>query len=42
MLLMTLKGTPTIYNGDEIGMQDTPVAYEDTQDPFGRKAGPVY
>ncbi|KAK3765353.1 hypothetical protein RRG08_065109 [Elysia crispata] len=40
MLLMTLKGTPTIYNGDEIGMQDTPVAYEDTQDPFGRKAGP--
>jgi alpha-glucosidase len=25
MLLMTLKGTPFIYNGDELGMRDVPV-----------------
>ncbi|RUS73006.1 hypothetical protein EGW08_019228 [Elysia chlorotica] len=40
MLLMTLKGTPTIYYGDELGMQDSSVAYEEAQDPFGIKIGP--
>ena len=24
MLLLTLRGTPTLYYGDEIGMQDVP------------------
>jgi alpha-glucosidase len=34
MLLLTLRGTPTIYYGDEIGMDDVPVPPERVQDPF--------
>jgi alpha-glucosidase len=34
MLLLTLRGTPTLYYGDEIGMQDVPIAPERVQDPF--------
>jgi alpha-glucosidase len=33
MLLLTLRGTPTIYYGDEIGMTDVPI---NTADPAGR------
>lgn len=35
ILLLTLRGTPTIYYGDEIGMRDVPVPFEDVQDPQG-------
>ncbi|HEY1296130.1 MAG TPA: alpha-amylase family glycosyl hydrolase [Chloroflexota bacterium] len=34
MLLLTLRGTPTVYNGDEIGMHDVPIPPELVQDPF--------
>lgn len=34
MLLMTLRGTPTLYYGDEIGMQQAPILPEQVQDPF--------
>ena len=34
MLLMTLRGTPTIYQGEEIGMVDTPIAPHLVQDPL--------
>ena len=34
MLLLTLRGTPTIYYGDEIGMANVPVPPERVQDPF--------
>jgi alpha-glucosidase len=34
MLLLTLRGTPTIYYGDEIGMEQVPIAPEDIRDPF--------
>jgi len=34
MLLLTLRGTPTIYYGDEIGMEQVPVADKDVRDPF--------
>lgn len=34
MLLLTLRGTPTLYYGDEIGMQDVPVPPESVQDPY--------
>jgi alpha-glucosidase len=33
MLLLTLRGTPTIYYGEEIGMNDVPIAPEQLQDP---------
>ena len=36
MLLLTLRGTPTIYQGEEIGMVDVPIAPELVQDPFER------
>ncbi|MEO9101593.1 MAG: alpha-amylase family glycosyl hydrolase [Burkholderiaceae bacterium] len=34
MLLLTLRGTPTLYYGDEIGMQDVEIAPDEVQDPF--------
>jgi alpha-glucosidase len=34
MLLLTLRGTPTIYQGEEIGMTDVPIAPEFVQDPW--------
>jgi alpha-glucosidase len=36
MLLLTLRGTPTLYYGDEIGMQDVPIPPDEIQDPFER------
>jgi alpha-glucosidase len=35
MLLLTLRGIPTIYYGDEIGMQDVPIPTGEIQDPQG-------
>ncbi|SFC35256.1 alpha-glucosidase [Parapedobacter composti] len=35
MLLLTLRGTPTIYYGDEIGMRDVAIPLEEQQDPQG-------
>jgi alpha-glucosidase len=37
MLLLTLRGTPIVYYGDEIGMTDVPVPDELAQDPFARQ-----
>jgi alpha-glucosidase len=34
MLLLTLRGTPTLYYGDEIGMHQVPIAPEEVRDPF--------
>jgi len=36
MLLLTLRGTPTLYYGDEIGMEDVLVPPERVVDPDGR------
>ena len=36
MLLLTLRGTPTIYQGEEIGMVDVPIPPHLVQDPFER------
>ena len=35
MLLLTLRGTPTIYYGEEIGMTDVPIPFDEVQDPQG-------
>jgi len=35
MLLLTLRGTPTIYYGEELGMLDVDIPPELIQDPFG-------
>jgi alpha-glucosidase len=34
MLLLTLRGTPTMYYGDEIGMHDVAIPFHRVQDPF--------
>ena len=34
MLLMTLRGTPTLYYGDEIGMQQVAILPDQVRDPF--------
>jgi alpha-glucosidase len=34
MLLLTLRGTPTLYYGDEIGMHQVAIAPEAVRDPF--------
>jgi len=36
LLLLTLRGTPTVYYGDELGMEDVPVPPELAQDPWGK------
>ncbi|HKZ18473.1 MAG TPA: DUF3459 domain-containing protein, partial [Acidimicrobiia bacterium] len=37
VLLLTLRGTPTIYYGDELGMVELAVPAEKQLDPFGRR-----
>ena len=34
MILLTLRGTPTLYYGDEIGMHNVPIPPDRLQDPF--------
>ena len=34
MLLLTLRGTPTLYYGDEIGMHQVTIAPHEVRDPF--------
>jgi alpha-glucosidase len=35
ILLLTLRGTPTLYYGDEIGMRDVAIPPDEVQDPQG-------
>ncbi|HEX8445930.1 MAG TPA: alpha-amylase family glycosyl hydrolase [Sphingomonas sp.] len=37
MLLLTLRGTPTIYYGDEIGLEDVAIPPDRVQDPRERR-----
>jgi alpha-glucosidase len=41
-LLLTLKGTPFIYYGEEIGMRNSKVRYRDIQDPLGKRFWPLF
>jgi alpha-glucosidase len=38
VLLLTLRGTPTLYYGDELGMTDVPIPPERVQDPYERNS----
>ncbi len=38
MLLLTLRGTPTLYYGDELGMEDVMIAADRVQDPWEKLA----
>ena len=39
MLLLTLRGTPTLYYGDEIGLENGAIPPEKLQDPQGLRLG---
>jgi len=42
-MLLTLKGTPFMYYGEEIGMRDIPIRNKaDVKDPIGKTFWPVY
>lgn len=40
MLLLTLRGTPTLYYGDEIGMENGHIPPDKIVDPQGKNLGP--
>ena len=40
MLMLTLRGTPTLYYGDELGMENGVIPVEKMQDPQGLHFGP--
>lgn len=39
MLIMTLRGTPFLFAGDELGMEQVPIPPERVQDPFEKLVG---
>ena len=40
--LLSLKGNICIYQGEELGLPETEVAFEDLQDPFGKAFWPDF
>jgi alpha-glucosidase len=42
LMLMSLRGTAVLYQGDEIGQCNTAVAHEDMRDPLGVRYMPFY
>ena len=42
VLMMTLRGTPFLYHGEEIGMRDIELSRDEIQDPPGKKYWPFY
>jgi alpha-glucosidase len=41
-LLMCLRGSACIYQGEELGLQEADVRFEDIQDPYGKEFWPKY
>ncbi len=41
-LLLTLRGTPFLYYGEEIGMRDLPLKRREILDPPGQRYWPIY
>jgi alpha-glucosidase len=42
LLLLTLRGTPFMYYGEEIGVTDVPIPTDEIVDPPARRAGPDF
>jgi alpha-glucosidase len=40
MMLLTLRGTPFLYYGDEIGMLNVDLSYDEIKDPVGKRFWP--
>ena len=41
-LLLSLRGTPCIYQGEELGLEEVSVPFEQLQDPYGIEFWPDY
>ncbi len=41
-LIMCLKGSVCLYQGDELGLPEAYVAYEELQDPYGKRFWPEF
>ena len=41
-LLLSMRGSVCLYQGEELGLQDADIAYEDLQDPYGVRFWPKY
>ena len=41
-LLLSLKGSVCLYQGEELGLTETEVAFEDLQDPYGIRLWPEF
>ncbi len=41
-LLLTQRGTPFVYYGEEIGLRDVPLRRGQIVDPPGRRYWPIY
>ncbi|MCT2538615.1 alpha-glucosidase [Sedimentimonas flavescens] len=41
-LLMCLKGSVCLYQGEELGLPEAEIAYEDLQDPYGKEFWPEF
>ena len=41
-LLMSMRGTVCLYQGEELGLTEAYVPYEDLQDPYGKRFWPRY
>ena len=41
-LLMAMKGTVCLYQGEELGLAEADVAFEDLQDPYGKRFWPKF
>jgi alpha-glucosidase len=42
VLLACLRGTPCLYQGEELGLDEADLAFEDIRDPYGRTMWPIY
>ena len=42
MMLLTMRGTPVLYQGDEIGLTDMDITKDDVHDPVGLRFWPAY
>ena len=41
-LQMGLRGSPSLYQGDELGLTEVDIAFEDLQDPYGKEMWPEF
>ena len=41
-LLLSMRGTACLYQGEELGLTEAYVAYEDLQDPYGKRFWPKF